>query len=162
MDARRTAIEDEGETLDVGQAAARLGVSPDAVRKRIRRGTIRGYKVDGGWRVVLPTVSPLSPDSDGGSSRTGPESGLDVARDAALAYFEREHERLVREHDRLLALTEQQAQTIAELVARLSSVRVENAPTSPSAPEPPTASRRRSWRPSWLWLWRWPQREPSR
>ena len=39
--------------LDIAQAAAHLGITPDAVRKRIRRGTLRAYKKDDRWYVVL-------------------------------------------------------------------------------------------------------------
>ena len=39
--------------LDIAQAAAQLGISPGAVRKRIERGQLRGSKVSGRWEVVL-------------------------------------------------------------------------------------------------------------
>jgi hypothetical protein len=45
--------------MDVEQAAARLGVSPDAVRKRLRRGTLPGVKTAAGWDVQLATDAPL-------------------------------------------------------------------------------------------------------
>jgi hypothetical protein len=35
-------------------AAERLGITPDAVRARLRRGTIAGERVDGDWHVFLP------------------------------------------------------------------------------------------------------------
>jgi hypothetical protein len=35
-------------------AAQRLGITPDAVRARLRRGTISGERVDGDWQVFLP------------------------------------------------------------------------------------------------------------
>lgn len=42
-------------SLDIGTAAARLGVSTDTVRKRLQRKKIKGFKTsDGAWRVVLP------------------------------------------------------------------------------------------------------------
>lgn len=47
--------------LDIADAAARLGLSTETVRKRLQRGKLQGYKTaDGSWRVVLPT-----PDSPG-------------------------------------------------------------------------------------------------
>lgn len=48
-------------------AAQRLGITPDAVRARLRRGTIEGLRVDGDWQVFLPrdtTVSEDQHDSD--------------------------------------------------------------------------------------------------
>jgi excisionase family DNA binding protein len=40
-------------TYTVAEAADRLDVSTDAIRKRLSRGTLEGVKVDGAWRVVL-------------------------------------------------------------------------------------------------------------
>ena len=37
----------------VAETAEVLGISKDAVRKRIQRGTLDGQKVDGEWMVVL-------------------------------------------------------------------------------------------------------------
>lgn len=40
--------------IPIADAAARLGLSAEAVRKRLQRGTLAGYKdADGGWFVVL-------------------------------------------------------------------------------------------------------------
>ena len=45
------------DSLDIGEAAARLGLSPDTVRKRLQRGKIKGFKTaEGVWRVVLDTL----------------------------------------------------------------------------------------------------------
>lgn len=41
-------------SVDVAEAARRLGVTPDAIRSRLHRGTLEGEKVDGQWRVRLP------------------------------------------------------------------------------------------------------------
>ena len=47
------------EGLTVAEAAGRLGVTPDAVRRRLHRGTLAGAKtVDGEWRVWLPEPAP--------------------------------------------------------------------------------------------------------
>ncbi len=42
--------------LSVAAAADRLGLTPDAVRGRLHRGTLYGEKVGTEWRVFLPTV----------------------------------------------------------------------------------------------------------
>ncbi|MDP9356686.1 MAG: hypothetical protein M3R02_15640 [Chloroflexota bacterium] len=42
--------------LSVTAAADRLGLTPDAVRGRLHRGTLEGQKVGTEWRVFLPTV----------------------------------------------------------------------------------------------------------
>jgi DNA-binding Lrp family transcriptional regulator len=49
-----TALQDNGtETVPLAEAAARLGISEELVRKRIYRGKLTGEKVDGRWHVVL-------------------------------------------------------------------------------------------------------------
>jgi hypothetical protein len=45
-----------GQGIPIGEAAGRLGLNVDAVRKRIRRGTLPAYKRDDRWYVVLDGV----------------------------------------------------------------------------------------------------------
>ncbi len=47
-------------TVPIAEAAARLGISVDAVRKRIQRGKLAGQKTDNGWTVVSiePDIRP--------------------------------------------------------------------------------------------------------
>jgi len=47
-----------GQGLPIGEAAQRLGLNVDAVRKRIKRGTLNAYKEDERWYVVLDGVLP--------------------------------------------------------------------------------------------------------
>ena len=44
--------------VDLDTAADKIGISPDAVRKRIERGTLEGYKDSGRWKVYLPDSEP--------------------------------------------------------------------------------------------------------
>jgi hypothetical protein len=47
--------------VTVHEAAAALGLTPEAVRARLRRGTLNGYKADDDtWRVRLPDDASLS------------------------------------------------------------------------------------------------------
>ena len=46
------------EAVDSTRAAQILGVTEDAIRKRIARGTLEGYKEDGRWYVRLPDSPP--------------------------------------------------------------------------------------------------------
>ena len=48
-------------TVPIAEAAARLGITVDAVRKRIQRGTLTGQKTDTGWTVVW-TEPDIRPD----------------------------------------------------------------------------------------------------
>src|SRR4051794_11356318 len=45
--------DDSPERLDIAAAAARLGISVEAMRKRIQRRQVRAVKVDSRWYVVL-------------------------------------------------------------------------------------------------------------
>jgi len=49
--------------VPVSQAAAILGISAAAARKRVQRGSLRSYKVDGQWMVVLPVSTEASQDT---------------------------------------------------------------------------------------------------
>ena len=53
LDSGPRVLDDDVEPLTIASASARLGIAPDAVRKRIRRGSLRAIKVDGCWRVLL-------------------------------------------------------------------------------------------------------------
>lgn len=62
--------------LSVAEAAAALGVSTDAIRKRLARGTIEGEKVDGQWQVFVPVDAP---DTDAPVSDTRRASDQDTS-----------------------------------------------------------------------------------
>jgi hypothetical protein len=86
-DVPRTTVDLDG--VDIAGAAAALGISPQAVRKRVRRGSLQAYKVDGEWRVILPSVQEMGraagygavPDT---SYAEGYAEGLDAGRATAL------------------------------------------------------------------------------
>lgn len=58
--------------LPIADASALLGLSREALRKRLTRGTLNGYKQDGTWFVVLP---PDAPRQDGMAGRQDNVSG---------------------------------------------------------------------------------------
>jgi excisionase family DNA binding protein len=99
--------------LGVVQAAARLGISVDAVRKRIRRRTLRAYKVDGEWRIILDAPSP--PDQP---------NGLDAIQGgpASIVQDDDRVSRLKGEIQFLRQLTEHQAGVIAQLSATVADL----------------------------------------
>jgi len=80
---------------DLSAAAARLGISPDATRKRLERGTLRGEKRSGRWYVWLPGLDrqPDTPDaawtpadampSDTAGQQDATRTPADAAPDAA-------------------------------------------------------------------------------
>ena len=67
--------------LSVGEAAAILGVTPDAIRARLHRGTLAGEKQAGTWRVWLPDDVPDQPDRQD-TDRTDPVGQQDTRQDA--------------------------------------------------------------------------------
>lgn len=50
--------------VDMATAAEQMGVTTEALRQRIRRGTIVAEKRRGRWFVAVPEVDRLRPDSD--------------------------------------------------------------------------------------------------
>ena len=57
--------------LDIATAARTLGLTPDAVRKRLARGSLQGYKDERGfWHVTLDT----EPVASGHSTTDQPDS----------------------------------------------------------------------------------------
>ncbi len=65
---------------DLAAAAARLGISPDATRKRLERGTLRGEKRAGRWLVWLPDLDgqPDTPDATGRQSDPSTDATSDA------------------------------------------------------------------------------------
>lgn len=62
--------QDSPQPIDVLTAAARLGISPDAVRKRIARGQLVGTKRGGRWYALLS----VGPDTDTPAGQIGPDT----------------------------------------------------------------------------------------
>jgi len=54
QDADRPDVTRQDATVGVVEAAQLLGVTTDAVRARLRRGTLQGHKVEGEWLVSVP------------------------------------------------------------------------------------------------------------
>src|SRR5205814_951744 len=53
----QSTVHPEPERFTIAQAATLLGTSRDAIRQRIRRGTLRSEKADGRWYVYLSEES---------------------------------------------------------------------------------------------------------
>jgi hypothetical protein len=62
--------DDRHDVVSPTEAAARLGITPDAVRARLRRGTLAGERVGGDWRVFLAAANGDSSRGDNGHDPT--------------------------------------------------------------------------------------------
>jgi hypothetical protein len=126
---RRLDVEDgaAGRWLDVNSAAEELGVSTDAVRKRISRGTLRSDRKDGAVRVWL----------DDGGTEAGREAQVDggalveVLREQAEYLREQlaEEREARRRADTIIA---QLTQANAALAARVPELEAPQEQTGPS------------------------------
>ena len=120
--------------LDISQAAAALGVSADVVRKRVRRGKLPAYKVDGRWKVVLPPVQePVQANGQDGPVDHGQDNGGRAGSVALIA-------QLRAENDHLWRLTEHQAGVIAQMAARMAALLPAPASVSDATGGAPAAS----------------------
>jgi gas vesicle protein len=113
MDTDHDASKTPLERLTVADAALLLGVSQDAVRKRIQRNTILWEKDDEGHVFVLLDASETSQPSDQDASKTA----LDILQDQVdyLKEVVRNREEELRRKDAILMTM---AQRIPELEAR--------------------------------------------
>jgi chromosome segregation ATPase len=95
------------QTTDVLEAARRLGITPDAVRARLRRGSLEGYRDNtGNWRIVSndttgdTTLEALRHDTDT-TRHDGVSPELARLMMAFMERMEAEQARLTEERDRL-------------------------------------------------------------
>jgi len=107
------------ETVDSTRAAQFLGVTEDAIRKRIARGTLEGYKEDGKWFVRLP-------DNGQKIDRTGVQNDQTDGKDGVIAEL----------RDRVASLETQISQKDHQLtemliVVRQSQAMLQAAPARP-------------------------------
>jgi hypothetical protein len=71
----------QASTVSVAEAAHALGISHDALRSRLRRGTLDGFKDGDEWRVVLPADRQATGDVPPQQAATGNETGSPTGND---------------------------------------------------------------------------------
>ena len=161
-----------GERVPIETAAARLGLSAEAIRKRLRRGTLSGEKVDGKWWIILPEpAAGRRQDAAGSRPDEWHDGQQDVRQDGGYVAYEELVEALRAENARLWTELETRAEElrrkdhiIAGLVQRIPELSAaSDAQEAPQVDEnpphdaqdfgyvyrPPEASRRPWWK-----LWR--------
>ena len=77
--------------VTIAEAAARLGISENAVRQRVKRGTIAATKVAGRWRIDIDQPTDQTADQPtykAAKEKTSPDSNLSAlvkAKDEEIA-----------------------------------------------------------------------------
>jgi hypothetical protein len=154
--------------VPIADAAAALGVSVDAVRKRIRRRSLRAYKRDGHWLVVLPgrpahvrdassprvQVNILDEAQDNGQDRGRPPV-QDAAYGELVATLRDEVTFLRRELDTRTEELRRKDHIIAALAQRVPELTARTAPATSSPPSSadPDAAMAVQRRRRWWWPW---------
>jgi excisionase family DNA binding protein len=137
----------QDQSMTIPEAARALGLSVDAVRKRIRRGQLPAQKAAGVWRVRVDTPAGPRPGPDQGGSRTSPADIQELSR--RVRWLETRLEKAEEERGelrRLLLLSEQNVSALRQLAAGPPPAPTFTVPAGPdsTAVEPP---RRRWWWP---------------
>jgi excisionase family DNA binding protein len=116
--------------LTIQQAATRLGVKEDAVRKRIRRGTLRSVKAEDGRVYVW-----LDPAQDA-TEDTTQDAAQDSGRDELVAELRRHNEYLREQLDVRTEELREHRRIIAALTQRIPEIEAPDAPDpEPEAPQ---------------------------
>ncbi len=103
--------------LTVAEAAERLGVTQDAVRKRMARGTIRHVREDGRLYVYLDTFERASKTVQDEGQADASNTVQDVGQDRYIAALEDQVQFLRRELERKDAILLRLTERIPELEA---------------------------------------------
>ncbi len=147
--------------LTVAEAAERLGVTQDAVRKRMARGTIRHVREDGRLYVYLDTFERASKTVQDKGQADASKTVQDVGQDRYIAALEDQVQFLRRELERKDAILLRLAERMPELTAapepRDEPETVAETSGGTEAPEEPTGAQEaaqepeeRPRRPWWL------------
>ena len=127
---------------DSTEAAQALGISLDALRHRIARGTLEGYKEDGRWYVRLPDNQPASDrPTDRPNEQTADQGHVDskelalAVMEAQLTSLERQFEAREREIGERLTSLERQLEArereVGQLHLLLAQTALNQAPAKP-------------------------------
>jgi hypothetical protein len=74
-------MQNHQDDVSTADAAKRLGLGEDAIRKRIKRGVLNGYKRDNKWYVVLDDLDRI----EQGSGRVPPRTSAKLLSHLATA-----------------------------------------------------------------------------
>ncbi len=100
--------------IPIREAAQRLGITVESLRKRAQRGTITAYKVDGEWFIVPSDEQEQERD---GRQDNGQDSGsATTALVEQLSFMQRELERRDLEVERLTGMLAESQRTVRLLL----------------------------------------------
>jgi len=105
-------LDNDRTAVTIAEAARILGMSTDAIRKRLQRGTLPGEKIGDGWRVYLDDAATV------GGGPTGPRPDMSTPRPDADRTTAAAPDALVETlREEVLYLREQLAERSRELAA---------------------------------------------
>ena len=146
--------------LTLDEAAAVLGISREAVRLRVRRGTLDGARVGGIWYVTLVGRSSTDHTTDRPTDRPRYPRRRDTAERDELAQHLRDEVDFLRDRVKFYERqVEHQAGEIADLRRQLPPPATGEGPEEGTAPPMPFPAperplTRRPWPPWYIRLWR--------
>ena len=155
-------LDNDRTAVTIAEAARALGMSTDAIRKRLQRGTLPGEKIGGGWRVFLGDAAPVAAGPtghrpDASSPRPDADRTTAVAPDALVETL-RDEVRYLREQlaerSRELAAERERFDILhREALARIPALGAGHDPPSAS-PAAPGGTEPREPESAWWRFWR--------
>lgn len=102
------------EALPLPDAAKHLNVSQQALHKRLRRGSLQGYKQDGRWFVWVDTEIDGGQDTDRDADRTGQRVDAGTTHDdSSMTDL---YERLIEQQNERITFLEDQVRALNQIV----------------------------------------------
>jgi hypothetical protein len=154
---------DQGQSaMTVADAAQALGLTSDAIRARIRRGTMSGFKADDDtWRVIVDQPVDTTPtdsgQTDGTTSDSRGQTATDPPTDVHIRLIEHMREEIVylrtelaqRSHE--LATERERSDVLQrEALGRIEALTAGETPRG-AVPEPPGSPQTHDTGPRGLW-----------
>ena len=146
--------------LPVDQAARELSLSVATVKRRLKRGTLRGEqeRTPAGfkWYVLVDTAATAGATADEAGGGAGATAGATAAATANGALLSQRAEEMARYSAELLApyvrRIEEQAEEIGALKAQLAAATANDQAVTPNGAAPVPAERPRWWERLGAWL----------
>lgn len=127
-------------TATIPEAARILGISEEAVRGRIKRGTLKSVKVEGRTHALLDADRARRDDdrTDAQATRESESSALTSALEARIESLERQQELLERQLEQANERDRENRRLLAAALERIPPQLEAGTETPPEAPERPS------------------------